>query len=254
LIGDSSCLMDVNASRLSAGLGRSAESLCSLAYVGPVGYAQILSTLLERDASPRLLVIVLHPAAFQRDPSWDSWPAFVKNGGVVSAPPIRFPQSALDYIRVGLVERAIYNPLPGSYAMYYGGDQQFSGYIAAHRGSALDPGAGLEGTGKPVDYNMNEQFTQALIPLAAVLKKIGTDRVLLMISPVPDVNINSEAEIQRKEAARRIAAILGLPAGNLLDTPASMPNIYFSSVTHLNRWGREALTDDVVKLIEGRLP
>jgi len=269
LIGDSSCLMDVDAARLTARLGRSAESLCSIAYVGPAGYSQLLSTLIERGASPGVLVVILHPAGFQRDPSWESWPTFVRNRGNFSAPPISFPQSALDYIRFELVEHAIYSPLPGRYAIYYGGDLQFSRYVATHRGGAVDPNVGLQvrtledaeqaavvqkGTGTTVDYSMTEQFTEALVPLAAVIKQIGATRVLLAISPVPDSNITSEAELQRAKAASRIAAILGLPSGNILDTPASLPNIYFSSVTHLNRWGRELLTDEVVKLIRERVP
>jgi len=253
LIGDSSCLMDVDAQRLSAGLGRSAESLCTLAYVGPDGYAQLLSKLIERDASPRLVVVILNQAGFQRDASWDSWPAFVKNGGIFPAPRVQFPQSALDYIRLDLVERAVYRPLPGRYATYYGGDLQLSRYIATHRGSAVDPNTGMQ-PGSAVDYSMNQQFTQALASLAAVVRQIGAARVLLMISSAPDGTLTPESELQRAETAKRIAAILGLPENNILDTPASMPNAFFSTVTHLNRRGRQVLTGDVVKMIQQRLP
>src|SRR5258708_7174039 len=133
-LGDSSCLMGIDAPSIEGGLDlHRVESFCSLGYVGPAGYARMLAGMIERNAAPKVLVLVFHPATFRREPSWDSWPGFVANGGKVNAPPLHFPRSSLDFLELEWLSRLIYSPLPGAYALYYGSEGAFRSTIRPRR-------------------------------------------------------------------------------------------------------------------------
>ena len=41
--------------------------------------------------------------------------------------------------------------------------------------------------------------------------------------------------------------MLGIPTDHILNTPSTMYAAYFSSYTHLNRWGQIVFTDELIK-------
>src|SRR4051812_35657736 len=104
LVGDSSCLMGIDASLLGSELKRSVESLCSLASLGPRGYAALVEMMMAHGATPDRLIIVFHPVQFRRDPSWDSWLEMLKAG---PPPPVGL-EWTLDYARRKWLDRAFY--------------------------------------------------------------------------------------------------------------------------------------------------
>jgi hypothetical protein len=239
-LGDSSCLMGVDAQRLGHSL-RGTESFCTLAYLGPAGYATMLQRAMDKGRAPQRLVLMLHPTQFIRDSHWDVWVKFIGNDlrwPDVDAP--QFPYSSLDFLRFEGISRAFYNPLLGQYGRYYGSEQQFRDTITAHNGSAIDPnGLALRGRSEaaavpstpvePFGYSFNNEFLEALRTLRIVLAKYGTERVSLVISPVPENTIaNGTVDRDRDEAALRIAALLGLPDGAIIDTPDSYPAGFFT--------------------------
>jgi hypothetical protein len=261
-LGDSSCLMGIDPASIKSALDlHTVESFCSLGYVGPAGYAQMLAGMIERNAAPKALVLVFHPATFRREPGWDFWPSFVENGGKTSLPHLDFPQSSLDFLEFEWLARLIYSPLPGAYALYYGGEGALRSMIRAHQGSAVDPNTGLNissmealhagptaPSGEPANFNWNPAYVDALRALGETIGNLPPQtRVYLVVSPVPDSSFHVGMDEERSERLRAIAATLGINSDHILKTPATMFAAFFSSYAHLNRWGKMAFTATLIR-------
>jgi hypothetical protein len=262
-LGDSSCLMGIDAPSIERALDlHPVESFCSLAYVGPAGYAHMLAGMIDRNAAPKVLVLVFHAAAFRREASWEYWRQFVTNGEKISAPTLHFPRSSLDFLAVEWLGRVIYTPLPGAYALYYGSEMAFRLTIRLRQGSAVDPFTGLDvssaaalhpapsaPSGAPADFSWNQAYVDSLRILAEQLRRLPPQTALyLVISPVPDYTYRAETELERGERANQIAAVLGIDPGHILKTPGKMYVAFFAGfINHLNRWGQKEFTR---KLIE----
>lgn len=268
--GDSSCFMGVDPPALGALLRRSVTAYCTLAYIGPAGYASSIKRLLGGPARPEVIVLMIHPTQFKREPSWESWPAYVENWTPRPTPTQKFPVAGLDYLRLDVLGRSLFKPLPGAYGLFYGGEAQFIDMIGERGGSAVDPNLGLtqrslaqvadlvRGStpqrGPEISYERNDQFRASLAKLRAVLREFDPERVLLVISPVPDYNLGGSGAAQREAAGREIATLLGLPERSLLGTPAALPLAYFSSQTHTTRWGKQYFTRIMGEVLAPRLP
>ena len=152
--------------------------------------------------------------------------------------------------------------MPADYGKYYGGATQLEAVIRDNHGSAIDPNAGLDiGSlaelrrraadwqvtvpDKPAFFTLNDLFRQALIPLAHTVARFGVQRTYLIVTPVRDVNYSAQTAADLAASTQQIAAALGIPARNVIATQPAMPAPYFSTATHLNRWGRELYTDAV---------
>src|SRR2546421_598668 len=115
-IGDSSCLMGFHVSSLQGLLPtQRIESFCSMGYVGPAGYAAIIDKMVARGATPKKLIIAMHPVQFAREKSWNGWVNFVRDDPLAVPVRVDYPKGGLDYLRTSWLERMIYNPLPGTY-------------------------------------------------------------------------------------------------------------------------------------------
>jgi hypothetical protein len=258
-LGDSSCLMGIYVPSLPSRWG-SSEGFCTLAYVGPAGYAIMLDRMIDRGTAPSRLILVLHPIQFQRQTDWDTWVDVVKDEGQRSTTTLKFPWSALDFLRFEWLVRWLYSPLPGSYGLFYGGEDSFRNIISEHNGSAVDPGvlrfrtvaeaaAARPSNSKPTDFLLSAPFMAALNRLGSSIRKYGPQHVRMIISPIPKAYFSQQAATQRKIAAIEIAKMLSLKADQIIDTPATYPDGFFSSYTHLNRFGRMIFTKDIATLI-----
>jgi hypothetical protein len=262
LFGDSSCLMGVDARIIERTLGvRPVQSFCSIGFLGPAGYAQMLDGMIARNAAPKALIFMFHPATFRREASWEYWPVFVRNAGQAAAPSLRFPHSALDYLEFEWLSRLIYSPLPGAYGRYYGGEGAFRATIEARQGSAIDPNSGLNVAkieavragptppyGEATDFSANQAYHDALKVLGETMKKLPPrTSVYLVVSPLPDYTFQPGTAEQRAEQAANIARALGIDSSHILSTPATLYSAYFASTTHLNRWGQQVFSGELAK-------
>ena len=245
---------------------RPIQSFCSIGYLGPVGYAHMLNKMIARNAAPKAVVFMFHPITFRRGPSWESWPAFVLNAERAAVPALRFPRSALDFLQFEWLSRLIYSPLPGAYSRYYGGEVAFRATIEERQGSAVDPGSGLNvhsldavkavatPAGAATDFSTNQDYHNALKVLAETVKKLPPQTsVYLIVSPLPDYTFPPGTMEQRAAAADEIAAALGIDRSHILKTPATLPVAYFSSTTHLNRWGQQVYSNELAKQLSTTL-
>jgi hypothetical protein len=270
-LGDSSCLFGIHVpTLLHAFPGSNVESFCTIGYVGPDGYAAMLDKMIARGRQPRKLILVFNPIQFARDPRWNEWPGFIRNDRFEVASSPAFPAGGLEYIRL-LMERAVYTPLPGAYAIYYGGKDQFISTIWREHGGAIEPNRMLDIPSleafkatlpghvllKPLPasrpFVINAEFEKALDSLAVTLSKFGRSNVYLVISPVNSVNAQGGPESFHTEAGQRIAARLGLDQSQFLDTPAVMLDILYAHYpSHLHRWARMIYTEQLAKTLADR--
>lgn len=270
-LGDSSCLFGIHIpTLLHAFPGSGVESFCTIGFVGPDGYAAMLDKMIARGRQPKKLILVFNPIQFARDPRWNEWPAFIRTDRFEIPSVLTFPAGGLEYIRL-LMERAVYNPLPGAYAIYYGGKDQFISTIWREHGSAIDPNRMLDVPSlkafkatlpghvllKPLPaskpFVMNAEFEKALNSLSATLSKLDRSKVYLVIAPVNSVNAQGGPQSFHTEAGRRIAARLGLDQSQFLDTPDVMLDILYAHYpSHLHRWGRMIYTEELAKALADR--
>ena len=271
-LGDSSCLMGVHVPTLRQAFpGSDIESFCTIGYVGPAGYAAMLEKMIARGRQPGKLVLVFNPIQFERDPRWNEWADWIRTDHFETPSALTFPAGGLEYVRL-LMERAVYNPLPGGYAVYYGGKDQFLSTIWNEHGSAIDPNRMLnlrslkafetstlpgqvlfKPDPKKKPFVMNAEFEKALDSLAATLEKVDRSKVYLVIAPVNSLDAQGGPQSFHAQAGARIAARLGIDPSNFLDTPAVMLDILFANYpAHLHRWGRIIYTEQLAKALAER--
>jgi hypothetical protein len=257
-VGDSSCLMGIGVPLLRGAFpGKSIESFCTIAYAGPVGYGRIVTRLLERSATPKTLIIALHPDPFVSTPSadWASYPNLTTRRTSAAMHPI----DVLDYLRIRWLGLLLHQPLQRNYGLYYGSDAAFRALLWRSHGSAVDPNSGLDARSLEdlgripkythprfsafiQSYSMSVGFLDAVDALGKVLSRLDRRRVFFLIAPVPDSTFPPNGDEAQRAAALTIAGRLGLPKDRILPLPGHFPDMYFSSVTHLNRWGRIVYT------------
>lgn len=270
-LGDSSCLFGIHIPTLMQAFpGSNIESFCTIGYVGPDGYAAMLEKMIAGGRQPEKLVLAINPIQFERDPRWNEWPMFIRTDHLEAPSVLTFPASSLEYIRL-LMERAVYNPLPGAYAAYYGGKDQFISTIWREHGGAVEPNrmldmpsleafkASLAGhvllrplpQSKP--FVINAEFEKALDSLSVTLSKFDRSKVYLVITPVNSVNAQGGPQVFHTEAGKKIAARLGLDQSQFLDTPSVMLDIMYAHYpAHLHRWGRIIYTEQLAKALAER--
>ncbi|HVE89274.1 MAG TPA: hypothetical protein VNA44_06185 [Burkholderiaceae bacterium] len=266
LLGDSSCLMGIVASLLRDELKIEAENYCTIGYIGPAGYAAMIHEMATDQPRPPWIILAIHPIQFVRDASWESWVAYVARSNEQNNRVPLTIQNALAFAREYLDRTVVYAPMPGSFALYYGGTGTVETELRTSRGSMLDPGYGLRagsaqlleaqtsppGFGAISNITPNEAFMDALIVLASRMR-IAHARVLLLVTPVPAGVLGAREYAELNTVRGNIAQTLGLSPVDILDMPLQMPAAYFSSQTHLNRWGRVRYTEHLAKALQARI-
>ncbi|MCR6636434.1 hypothetical protein [Devosia sp.] len=240
LLGDSSCLMGLSPKDMPNKLG-SIESFCTLAYVGPTGYALMLEQMLDVRTEPETLVLVFNPVQFRPEPSWSDWDSYVTPPTTPHAPTHVFPFSGLEFLRVEGLNRLIFSPLPGAYGRYYGSATKFRETIDQNAGSAVDPNLTGRGTDTASSFVMNAEYLNSLDRLRDALDGFGSSKVYLVISPVPDP-LTTDLVDERDKSAMVLASRLGLAPGQILTSPAVMASGLFATETHLGPEGKAEFT------------
>lgn len=260
-VGDSSCLFGIDPSSLRERFpGRSIENFCTTGWVGPAGYGSQITQMARHGTLPKNLVIYLHPIQFSRHPSWDQWTETVKRGLPAARGPIDLsPVAALDYARETWLEPMLYRPLPGAHALYYGSFAAIMQSMKDGHGILVNSMAykanDLTTLDKvkrvyrgwrsepPVSYGFatTEAYDRAFADLSKSLENMDKSHVFLLMAPVT-MPLDDRSLAERNRTAERLTAELGLPAGNLIRSPVSLPWFLFSDSAHPTRWGSVVLT------------
>ncbi len=249
LVGDSSCLMDVSATGLTQQLGRSAVNVGLLSYLDLPSFGLLVRNFAE--ANPGRLetvVLLLHPESLRLEVPSAYHRAQLADylAGRDSRPPRGIGarlQAVLgaDRLRGRLWARFMPVPLHGEAGRFYGFTHDFSRWLSAHRGSAVDPGrfdrSQAQGN---AEYRLARRFESESRQFKKCLPPGVRLAVGLTPAPASFVNPNHAAACgqmleQWADWLEAEAALVGLPA--------AWPDDQFASVTHLTEEGQKRFTE-----------
>ena len=239
LLGDSSCLMDVDAAALTERLGRAVLNLGTLSYLDLSAQAALLQRFTQANPGRlRRVVLLLHPEALRRptpEPYYTKLFRSLLEQRESPAPTVHGRRLArwlgLETLRERVVARLVPTPLPGAYGRRYGFSRELEAYLQAHRGSAIDPTTRpFEGS---AEYRLAPTWQAACRRFRSSLPS-GV-RVAVGITPVPTGFALRDYRDTRARMLRQLAAWLDAEA--LESLPPVLPDAWFASVTHLNARG-----------------
>lgn len=258
LIGDSSCLMDVSVPLLNRELpGTTALNLGTLSYLSLDAYADLLRPFAQTNrATLQTVVLLLHPDALRRAGESEYHRAILTSllADADFCPPNEpelLCRLGIETFRARVLTQLVPQPLTGALARHYGFSGNLWSFLAAHGGSAIDPGRY-----EPVAESVRDELQLAPVWQTRCASFRGAVpegvRLLVGITPMPE----DRARPSFLEERGRVLAQLGrwLRADALLDElPATLPAGAFASPAHLNQPGRRGYTFQLARALEMRL-
>jgi hypothetical protein len=253
ILGDSSALMDVDPVALGEDLGHAhVESLATLAWVGPAGYAHILRQVLATQR-PARIVILMNGTGLQQEEAIYAGTGY--EAMVLSDLPgpgyARRQQLAAD-VRDGLflesMQSVVDFPLPGSYGRTYGTPDDLVTYIRQHQGGLVDPNH-YSGKRQEYVFRLSEATASRLATLREALALAAPSRVSFGITPVPDNEVGARTAESRAAVLAGVGRALDLPDDALLDLPLSMFDADFATSSHLGGAARRVFTELVARAV-----
>ncbi len=243
VIGDSAALFAVDTSLLGHLMdGCRAESLATIGFVGPVGYAGILQRFFGRGRTASTLLVLVHGLTLQREPGWAGWEQFIRDGGPSRRPGL---VGARDKILHDVIYRVIFYPLKGAYGAYYGSAAQFRAFVSQSSGSGIAPshGRGPTDFGSGVYLFASSQlWREGLSALADVVRAARLKRVFIALAPIPSSWYAAPSEETRSAMLDEVQATLKLSDSTRLPLPPAMDGTDFANSFYLNEIGREHYT------------
>ncbi len=248
LLGDSSCMMNVDAPELSRRLNRRVLNLGTFSHLDLHSHAALLQqTLRTRTLPPAVVVLLMHPASLKRSSSEPAAERFLsaclsgETAGMLS--PARYPaESALAgvVVRDRLIQPWVPSILRGDFATAYGSTRGIRRSLLAQAGSLADPstfdpaqhqgryeltpGSGLE--------SASRSFRSAIPP--TITLRVG-------LTPFPQ-SLTSTQHAERSRSLLETWASWLQPARTLTNWPAVWPDTRFATATHLNTQGIREFT------------
>ena len=238
LIGDSSCMMNVDAARLSELLGVDVLNLGSVRVLGLKAYCKLLTNHLEFN-EPKKIVLLVNPNFVRKNsPSKVHVDAFdhylagrdYNYGGADNLWDLRRILGV--YIVEGRLIGRLPLPLPERFGDFYGFTTELYHYMEEHRGSAVDPRIlnenGLRGSS---DYWVDPLYLEECALFSASIP--SSTQLFVGLTPVPESFSNEEFRaVQYKSLLRDWAAAFpaAVPINGL---PPTLPDGYFATKTHL---------------------
>lgn len=253
LLGDSSCLMDVNARELGQHLGVPSLNLGLLSYLGLEHYAEMLRGYVAANPNRlRIVVLLMNPEALRRVGSEEYYGRLLSSywKGEDACRTATFEDRLVCWLgvetfRSRILSRALPSPIEGAFGRKYGFSDNLEAFMRRENGSVIDPvnerprGISeyrLSPTLKPV----SQQFKMSLPP--------GV-KLLVGITPVPE----SSAGQNYSELHASMLLEWGewLQADGLLQTlPATLPENSFARPTHLNESTMRIYTRELASALQ----
>jgi hypothetical protein len=257
LLGDSSCLMDVSALRLSERLGRPVLNLGTLSYLDFSANALLLRNYAQANPGRlRAVVLLMHPEGL-RLPHVDAWQNHALRSfldGTDFQPRERLSDWVAGVLgahifRGRVLARTLPRPLPGSFGRRYGFTDDLENYLKQNRGSAVDPES--KPAAGSVDYRLAGYFKSA----SAGFRQAVPPGVKLFaaITPLPDRFAGPAYPARHAELLRQWSEWLTADAA-LTNLPAVLSDSLFAQKTHLNEAGQLHYTERLAQALKPSLP
>ena len=254
LIGDSSCLMDAAPLKLQLALGVETRNLATLSYVDLVTQARLASNYWHHASTPepitrtldrpRTVLLLMHPDALRlgelpeqhSEIIDDFWAKRDASRGASERWTIPERAMAVDVLQGRLIGRALPRALPARFGDAYGFTHSLWHAMDLEAGGVIDPNeyTTASGAGRP-EYRIAARAERESRAFKRLLP--ASVKLVVGLTPLPE----GFAEGGYPDVARllltRWAGYLGADLA-LMDLPATMPDRYFASTTHLNANGR----------------
>ena len=247
IIGDCSALMGIDAKIMGEETGRSTQSLATLGFVGPRGYAKLLENYFARNKSIDTLFFAVTDDSLkvaENTYSSNVYESLVLDEGNNTGTGLRRRLLHLrDNLYLNFISRFVDMPLPGEYGKQYHFESIFKKTIGDNNGSVVDP-TRFQPPVSPVHYviEMKKPFMDRIPFLRKVIHSGKIKHTYVLIAPVPSSCANSKTVKSQKETLAKLTAALGLPQSQAINTPAYLPDKYFATSSHHNREGKEHFT------------
>ena len=248
ILGDSSALMGIDADQLGRELGgKRVESLATIGFVGPAGFAHLLDETATAGHHFGTVVLVLHGVSLALDER-----VFGRLGFEAMAEGHekrgRWPTWVRDAIYDRWVATVLDLPLPGSFGRSYGRPADLAAALREHHGSLVDPNTFARSTSEPFRFQLSPAVATRLDAFASTWARRGTGKLLLLITPIPESRVGPDTLETRATTAAEVQERLG--GATQLPLPASMPDADFASLTHLDAEGRARYTALLARELE----
>jgi len=259
LLGDSSCLMDVDARQLAGRLGRSTLNLGTLSYVDLESLGRLLSGFARQNpGSPHVAMLLMHAQSLRvRDTSNQhvrALRAHLAGRDDFEAGTWRGRMDrwlGLEQWRGRVLARGVPFPLAGAYGRHYGFTHDLWRHLDANLGSALDPQQFDPHTATgSAEYRLAPALESESRAFRRLLPSHST--LLVGITPVPATVAGPQPEAEWARMLATWSAWLS-PAVALTNLPAVMGAAEFATVTHLNGPGRARYTGLLAEALQEHL-
>lgn len=256
LIGDSSCMTDVDALQLEIALkgNHHVLNLGTLSYLDLQSYGELLRRYVSANpGQPRAVVLLMHPEALRRAGSSEAHSLMLRH--LFERTDFCEPATAPLVCWMGgpifkgrLLARTVPLPLGGEYGRTYGFTHDLWDYLSEHHGSAFDPRHFDPKTAQGnAEYRLvkatelgSQSFRQAMP---------GGVKLLVGITPTPGSFVTADFAKRHGEMLRQWSGWLGTD-GTLSELPATWPDDLFASSTHLNREGTRRYTELLARALQ----
>jgi len=255
ILGDSAALMGVDVRRLGQELQLRVESLATLGWVGPAGYAQLLEAVAERAGPPTWVLVLLCGNSLSLSEEQFAQAGFESRVLAGSASVDEATgASTRDRIYERLFSPLLDPPLPGRYGFYYGWPADIAATLQRGNGSMVDPSISNTAALPPTyRFEISPAVAGRLRVLGRALHPVSAGRRLFGIMPLPQTAVGQDSDATRRKALSQASLTLDLPRDSILDLPLALPHTKFASLTHLNATGREAFTAMLSQAIRQRI-
>jgi hypothetical protein len=251
-VGDSSCLMGIDASAIARRLGVRVANFCTLGYVGPAGYAHMVDELRTRAPDSAELVVMIHGIGLARKPSWDSWAEYVATGGASARRPVSFLTAARVTAQAAL-DPMVFRVLPGAYGRRYASEHAvaravWKDEIVDPSDRALDARMPASASAAGLSYEPSPDFLAVAPALGEAIRRFGR-KTYLVVSPDAAHMEDAPLRAERDRATRELARLFAIPPERILRTPTSLPSDQFATFTHLGPRGREIYSEMLARAL-----
>ena len=263
VVGDSSGLMGVDAPLLGQLLGgKKVENLCTLGYVGPAGYANLLERYFRRGQTAETVILLMHAVSLNRpDREWEGWQDMVvadRDFRTGARSPWQGVRSKLNEVAFGHLFTL---PMPAAWGGFYGTSLEVREAMRSHAGSLYEPVWRPPGfRGYPTVLTnpilLSKPATDRLVIFADKAARLPVGRIFFGFTPtfVSLESASSLADVKRTVA--QVDDLLRAKIRNfgLLDVKPFETNEYFATGTHLNQTGRDYFTRELATLLLAESP
>jgi hypothetical protein len=260
LVGDSSCLMDVRADKMQDLLPEAhrIQSLGTFMYVGFNGYSALLSRYAAANpGAPKTVVCLVHPEMLRAALATPEYLLFISDyyAGADSRAPDSIHGQICGLFGLNIFQGRLYSrlplPLPKEYGRYYGFNLDLYRFMEERCGSAVDPHQYYPSPGQG---NAEYKLAPALQSSCSVFKAAMPPRTRLLagLTPVPESFAPPNYGPLRLQLLEQWGQWLEAD-GVLTNLPATFPDRFFASTTHLNEKGAELFTENLAKCIKPSL-